>query len=315
VHPAPSIILFTTASGAGYGLLFLLGLAAPLGLLPADRWFGLTGLGLALGLVTLGLLSSTLHLGHPERAWRAVTQWRSSWLSREGVMALMTYVPAALFGLGWVILEDRHGVWAVFAVLAAAGAALTVACTGMIYASLKPIRQWCNGWVVPVYLVFALMTGALWLSAIAQLFGLERDWIQLLVLSVLLLGWGLKLGYWFSLQGPGGPSSPESATGLGALGRVRLLDPPHTQENYLLREMGFRIARKHAERLRGLALIFGLGVPFFLSGATLASSGWLAAAAAMAAALSGSLGVVIERWLFFAEARHTVMLYYGRREA
>ncbi len=315
MHPAPSIILFTTASGAGYGLLFLLGLAAPLGLLPADRWLGLAGLGLALGLVTLGLLSSTLHLGHPERAWRAISQWRSSWLSREGVMALATYVPAALLGLGWVILEDLQGVWAVLAVLTAAGAALTVACTGMIYASLKPIRQWCNGWVVPVYLVFALMTGTLWLSAITRLFGLEHDWIQHLALMVLLLGWSLKLGYWRSVVDTDGPSSPESATGLGALGRVRLLDPPHTEDNYLLREMGFRTARKHAKRLRGAALIFGLGVPFFLSGVTLASTSWLAALTAVVAALSGSLGVVIERWLFVAEARHTVMLYYGQREA
>ena len=238
--------------------MFLLGLAAPLGLVPADRWLGLAGFGLALGLDTLGLLSSTLHLGHPERAWRALSQWRSSWLSREGVVALATYVPAALFGLDWVIWEDLQGVWAVCALLAAAGAALTVACTGMIYASLKPIRQWCNGWVVPVYLAFAVMTGA--------------------------------------------------------LGRVRLLDPPHTEENYLLREMGFRIARKHAERLRGAALIFGLGVPFVLSGAAIASSGWLAALTTVAAALSGSLGVAIERWLFFAEARHSVTLYYGQRE-
>ena len=71
MHPAPSIILFTTASGAGYGLLFLLGLAAPAGLLPPARAFGAVALGLALGLITLGLLASLLHLGHPERAWRA----------------------------------------------------------------------------------------------------------------------------------------------------------------------------------------------------------------------------------------------------
>ncbi len=79
--------------------------------------------------------------------------------------------------------------------------------------------------------------------------------------------------------------------------------------------MGFRIARKHAERLRGSALIFGLGVPFVLSGAAMASSGWFAALTAVAAALSGSLGVAIERWLFFAEARHSVTLYHGQREA
>ena len=66
--------------------------------------------------------------------------------------------------------------------------------------------------------------------------------------------------------------------------------------------------------MRGSALSVGLGVPFFLSGAAMVSSGWLAALTAVAAALSGSLGVAIERWLFFAEARHSVTLYYGQRE-
>ena len=77
MHPSYSVILFTTASGAGYGMLALLALGAVLGQLPADRWFGFTAFATSLGLVTFGLLSSTFHLGHPERSWRAVGQWRS----------------------------------------------------------------------------------------------------------------------------------------------------------------------------------------------------------------------------------------------
>src|SRR6266702_1302037 len=76
---------FTTSSGVGYGLLAWIGLLAPIGALPLTRQFGAVSLLLALGCITAGLLSSTLHLGHPERAWRAISQWRSSWLSREGV--------------------------------------------------------------------------------------------------------------------------------------------------------------------------------------------------------------------------------------
>ncbi|MCA8929188.1 MAG: dimethyl sulfoxide reductase anchor subunit, partial [Alphaproteobacteria bacterium] len=94
MHPAVSIIFFTTASGAGYGLLALMGLFGAIGLLPADPWVGGFGLVLALVLVTAGLASSTYHLGHPERAWRALSQWKTSWLSREGVMAILTYLPA-----------------------------------------------------------------------------------------------------------------------------------------------------------------------------------------------------------------------------
>jgi DMSO reductase anchor subunit len=91
---------------------------------------------------------------------------------------------------------------------------------------------------------------------------------------------------------------------------VRLLEAPHTAENYLLKEMGFRIARKHARRLRRLAITLGFAFPSLLLAAAFA---WSAAApaAAILAALFGTAGALVERWLFFAEATHTVTLYYG----
>src|SRR5687768_16431581 len=98
MHPAFSVIFFTTASGAGFGLLFWLGLLALAGGLP-PRAAALTLLALGAALAAAGLLSSLGHLGQPRRAWRAFSQWRSSWLSREGVFALATFVPA--LWLGW----------------------------------------------------------------------------------------------------------------------------------------------------------------------------------------------------------------------
>src|SRR5215469_5383341 len=102
MHPALSVIVFTALSGAGYGLLAWLGIWAVAGALPADRGLAAVSLALSLGSITIGLLSSSLHLGHPERAWRAFSQWRSSWLSREGVSSVVTYAPALLFALGWL---------------------------------------------------------------------------------------------------------------------------------------------------------------------------------------------------------------------
>jgi DMSO reductase anchor subunit len=100
---------------------------------------------------------------------------------------------------------------------------------------------------------------------------------------------------------------------LGARGTVRLLEPPHTETNYLLREMGFRVARKHATKLRSYAcLLGGLGTAL-LTVLALLPRGALASLLVLLAALAGIAGVLIERWLFFAEATHTVTLYYGRR--
>ena len=107
MKPAPSIVFFTVASGAGYGLLFWLGLLRPIGLLPSAPAFALVCLALALLLITAGLISSTLHLGNPGRAWRAFSQWRSSWLSREGVVAVLTYIPALL--MGYALLSGAAG--------------------------------------------------------------------------------------------------------------------------------------------------------------------------------------------------------------
>jgi len=313
VHPAPSIIVFTTVSGAGYGLLFLLGLAAPAGLIPPTRALGVAGLGLALGLITLGLSASLLHLGHPERAWRAVSQWRSSWLSREGAVALLTYPLALAFAAGWVALERTGGWMAVAGLLAALGAALTVYCTSMIYASLKPIREWRQPLVPPVYLAFALMTGALLLHALLLLFGAERGFAGALALLATALAFGLKGMYWAAIGRAEPAPTPESATGLGALGKVRMLEPPHTETNYLLREMGFCVARRHAAKLRWYACVLGGIGAALLTVLALLSSGAPASLLALLAALSGIAGVMIERWLFFAEATHTVTLYYGRR--
>jgi DMSO reductase anchor subunit len=308
VHPALSVIVFSTTSGAGYGLLALLGLLTPFAVLPQDRAFGFVGLALAIAAITIGLLSSLFHLGHRERAWRALSQWRSSWLSREGLASVATYLPAAVFGILWVFLGR---VSAIAGVLSALGACVTVCCTAMIYRSLKPVPRWHNGWVLPVYLLAALMSGSLWLVAVLQFFTPRpaMSWLALLAVAATAVA---KLGYWRSIDSETATSTASSATGLGSAGPVRLFEAPHTSQNYLLKEMGFEIARKHAAKLRRIALVSGCALPFLLSLLPLAAAGWLAAGAAVLAALLSLLGLLVERWLFFAEAKHAVTLYYGK---
>jgi DMSO reductase anchor subunit len=309
VHPAYSVVFFTTMTGAGYGLLALLGVGLPLGLVPTDFWFALAASVLALGLITAGLLTSTAHLGRPERAWRAFSQWRSSWLSREGVAAVATYPPATLFAIGWIFLSKPDGWVAAAGVLAAIGAVCTVCATGMIYASLKPIPQWHSPFTLPGYLIYSAMTGLVLLHGLLQAFGNGSR--ALAAMAFLATGTGLawKVATWRHNDRLIMPSA-NSATGL-ASGCVQSMEWPHTQENYLLKEMGYRVARKHRVQLRRMTIAAAFAFPaLLLLGATVLL-GPLAAILAGVAVISQLVGVLIERWLFFAEARHTVTVYYG----
>jgi sulfite dehydrogenase (quinone) subunit SoeC len=309
MHPAYSVIFFTTASGAGYGLLALMGVLNAGNFLPTDRWFGLTGFILSLGLITLGLLSSTFHLGHPERAWRAFSQWRTSWLSREGVIAVMTYIPASLFAIGWVFFEKVTGLYMVMGILAAIGAVITVYCTSMIYASLKAIPAWTHALVSPLYLILGLATGGLILDLMLRIFGAPLKSLSILCLVALAIAFILKLKYWQAIDAAPRETDIASATGLGEMGTVRVLEKPHTSENYLQHEMGFRVARKHAEKLRRIAVVALFILPIILVGVTMLMP-MVALATSILAVAAAAIGIFTERWLFFAEAKHVVMSYY-----
>ena len=322
MHPAYSIIFFTAASGAGYGLMFLLGLATAAGLpAPGILWHGpvfAVVLVLALGLVSAGLVSSAFHLGRPERALRAFTQWRTSWLSREACLAAATYVPAVLFGAGWWWGEPG-GAWRYLGLLLAAAAAATVYATAMIYRSLAAVPRWSTAWVPVGYLSLAGASGAVWLAFIAALFGSGGSVLTGVAVLFLALAGAAKGGYWSVIGTRTGESTIGSATGLDRLdggAQVHVLDPPHTQPNWLQREMGYQVARRHAERLRTVTWVLA----FVLPGALCLAS-WLAdeggggvmgGVTLGLAAASTSAGVLVERWLFFAEAEHKVALYYGR---
>ena len=315
MHPALSVIVFTSFAGAGYGMLFLLGLLAMNQHHPQDLGFVLVSLALTFVLMVIGLLASTKHLKHPERAWRAFSQWRSSWLSREAVAVILTFGPAVVFAVSWLVFLRLEGIWPLFALLSALGAALVVACTGQIYASLRTIPEWHQPLTTPLYLAFALTTGTLWVNAVTWSFGVSAPFAPIFALGLLLLSWGFKLAYWKTIDGLKGRPTTSSATGLGRPGAIRAFDPPHAGPNYVMKEMGCQIGRRHARKLRRIALLLGALVPLLGCAVMIALPGPLAVAAAWLAAIAGLGGVVVERWLFFAEARHVVTTFYDTRSA
>ena len=311
MNPAPSIIFFTTSAGLGYGMLIMLAFGTLLDAIPPDRLFGALAFSLAFATVTAGVISSAFHLTHPKRIRMAFSQWRSSWLSREAWAVVITYGLALKFGAGWVFLETTSGFFALMAVATALAAGVTVYCTGMIYASLPPIGAWNHVLTSPIYLSFALMTGALAVQCLVILFGLPNVWIGVTSLLFIIKAFGLKTFRWYQLHKERATTTMESATGLGKLGRVSALDPPQNESNYLLKEMGFKIGRKHARRIKALIYLLGFMGSLAFTALALASDGLMMLMSAILALIFGILGTLLERWLFFAEAEHTAILYYG----
>lgn len=288
MHPAPSVILFSTLSGLGFGFLAFLGWGA---LVPSG-WAAFFLWALGYGLAVAGLLAATFHLGNPRNALKAFTQWRTSWLSREAwasVATLLLLAPVALsdiFGARLPMLGPLGGTLAI----------LTVFTTAMIYAQIKAVPRW-HHWLTPVmFLTFALAGGAM-LSG--------RPWAPVLLLAV----GAVLLALWrvgdeaFAKAG----QTMGTATGLDRLGLPSVLDPAHTAGNYLKREMIFVVGRKHAAKLRKIALALASVAPALIL--LLPLGPWSIALAAVLH-LAGALAA---RWLFFAEAEHVVGLYYGAR--
>ena len=240
------------------------------------------------------MLASTFHLGHPERALKAFTQWRTSWLSREGWLSCLTLLVLAGYGAGLVFLGQR---WAPLGWLGSAGSLATVFATSMIYAQLRTVPRW-NSWLTPaLYLALSLAGGALLAGMVAL-----APWLLAVAGAVLIAWWIRGDG---ALAGSG--TTMASATGLGPIGTVRAFEPPHTGSNYLTREMIFVIGRKHAAKLRVIAFALAIALPVIL---LLLPFHHLLA---LAAVLSHLAGVATSRWLFFAQSEHVVGLYYGKR--
>ena len=309
MHPAYSVILFTTASGAGYGLLALLGLSGASHGPASSMGFALTASFIALALITIGLLSSMLHLGRPERAWRAFSQWRSSWLSREGVASIITYAPALAFAAVWAGLVNAPQLIAPLGLITAIMCAVTVYCTAKIYSSLPTIRAWAQPLTAPVYLVFSLVTGAALMTAIATAFNRFQNFQAILTVAAIVLLGVLKFFYWRAIDGAEKTHTIEAATGLGRIGSVRQWELPHTSINFIQKEMGYAVARKHSAILRSFVFLL-LAMACLIMVASLAAPLLSIVTAVLALAAA-----VVERWLFFAEAQHVSTLYYGAERA
>ena len=305
MHPALSTIIFTVTSGAGYGVLILLALSRVAGLVPniSSKQVAVMGF-VGLVLVTVGLLASTFHLANPKNAWRSFSRFRTSWLSREAVFAVLLY-PVCLL---WLLLEWRGGSSGALAMglLTAGMAIIVLICTSMIYASLKTIRQWNNALTPVNFVLLGSMLGALFLLFMSAQQGLNISRLIIVAVVFVVLAALVKLVYFVWI---GQPAGPTINTALGfTRATVRLLDVGQASDNFINKEFGFQVAKAKLIWLRGICVATAFVIPFLILSGLFGLPGVVSLFVSL---LSGYVGVFLERWLFFAEARHVVNLYQG----
>jgi DMSO reductase anchor subunit len=297
------VIAFTVSAGAGYSLLALTAIVAPFGLLERRSPLVAVLVGVALALILAGLSSSTLHLGRPLRAWRAFSQWRSSWLAREGIAAIVGLPPAIAFG-ALAALGRRPDLAIAAGLLAALLAVVTLFCTATIYASLTPIARWRSPWTAPTYFALALMSGALLLAALAG------PGFGPLAAAAIGTAWAAKILYW---RAPGlAPKSDalSAALGVAPLGAARLLWSPDSPSAFVRAELAAPPRFERDRLARATVHVALFATPLALVLLAPLSGALLGGVEIWAATGSATIGLAIERWMFFAEARHVCGVYY-----
>jgi len=304
------VIFFTVTSGLGYGLMMMLVIAHLANFSGALSVQEIVFIGaVSLVLVTLGLLSSTLHLANPKNAWRAMGRFRTSWLSREGLLAILFY-PIALGYLASVWFHQSSVLIAILGIFTAIMALKTIFSTGMIYACLKTIRQWNTALTPANYIWLGLMLGTLTFTALRTGYGdvnFNLNSMLSVNLTVIAIAGLLKLSYYFWISTPTGPSINTATTFTQSI--VRLLEVGHTAGTFLTDEFGHAVTQSKGNGLRVVVFLFGFIVPAILLIILLNGSGVnLLIYVALGIAY---IGILVERWLFFAEARHVVNLYHG----
>lgn len=306
MNPAFSVIFLTTLIGAGQGLFLALYAAelAGFGQGAGEPGFLVAGGMVALVLTAAGLVASFFHLGRPERAWRTATMWRTSWLSRE-VIALPAFM--GLLALWLVAHAGGRGPTLVIGALAALAAIALFICTAMIYASVRFIQEWASPFTLANYTLLGLASGLLLASALVA-WGAPalQQPFALGALAFTLLGAASRIASLMRNAGLKPRSTVQTAIGIkhpkiaqhaqGAMGG-----------SYNTREFFHGKSAAALKQVKWVFIVLAFVVPALMLLAAPAQGGtpWLAAAFALQ-----YLGLLVERWFFFAQANHPQNLYY-----
>lgn len=322
MHPAFSVIFLTTLIGAGQGLflaLYTSQVYSIFKLLPAQHMglFYAIGSLIAVLLLIGGLVASFFHLGHPERAWRAASQWRTSWLSREVIVLPIAMGSIALWGAAHYLELTRPLFQApggtevdltlILGFIATIASFALFVCTGMIYASIKFLQEWHTPLTIINFILFGSASGFLIATTLSALLDISLThfyggWALLFT----LLAFIFRSASLIRNKRLRPKSDLRSAIGVrhsnmaqkaqGAMGGSF-----NTREYFHGKKAAF------VKSVKYIFIVLTFVIPTILIIISFYQPGYLAP---LAAFLIQYLGLIAERWYFFAEAKHPQNLYY-----
>ena len=309
MHPGFSVIFLTTLIGAGQGLflaLYAADLAAALHVvaLPPEHGFFVPGVLLSLAFTGAGAVASLFHLGHPERAWRAMAMWRTSWLSREGIALPSFMLVVLLYGLAhWFEWPAALAIGALATVLCLA----LFVCTGMIYACIKFLQEWASPLTVVNYAVLGCASGLTLASAFAA-FTADRLVLAYITaaMAFTLLGLLTRGASLLRNSRLKPKSTLQSATGIRHP-RIVQKSQGFMGSSYNTREFFHRRSNLFLRSIKWIFLVLAFALPLLLLGASLNR---VSATLLCLVFVLQYAGLIAERWFFFAQSRHPQNLYY-----
>lgn len=310
MNPAFSVVFFTTLIGVGQGLFLALYVAELVTLVagvaaPASVAFYALGSAIALVFLGCGLAASFLHLGHPERAWRAAAMWRTSWLSREVIVLPVFMGAVSLYGVA-----HYFGLSAATPTIGAVAALLCLVlfvCTGMIYACIRFMQEWASPLTLANYFLLGTASGFMLATAFAFVAAPDFEYVFGIAAAALtLLALGTRAASLYRNARIRPKSTLQSATGIRHP-KIEQKAQGSMGGSFNTREFlhGRRASFLRSVKWIFLALAFPVPLLFLAGGLALASAALLAAAFAIQYA-----GLIAERWFFFAQANHPQNLYY-----
>ena len=309
MHPGFSVLFLTTLIGAGQGLFFGLYAAEIAGALafvelPPGPGFFVLGSMLSLVFTGLGAIASLFHLGHPERAWRAMAMWRTSWLSREGIAMLSFMAAVVLYGLGHLLAW--RATLAIGAVAAVLGLSLFV-CTGMIYACIKFLQEWASPLTVVNFTVLGCASGLTLASAFAAFTATSLiAAYATAAIAFTLLGLATRSAALLRNSRIKRKSSLQSATGIHHP-RIVQKSQGFMGGSYNTREFFHGRSVSFLRSIKWIFLALAFALPLLLLGV----GRWHASAIVLCVAFVVQYaGLIAERWFFFAQSSHPQNLYY-----